>query len=104
MIILIWIILSFVVGSMGSSRKIGFGGAFIAALLLSPIIGFFIVLASTSNTNLEMLDEIKKSNQAKDETPLASSMADELAKLKVLLTDGTITEAEHEAAKKKLLS
>ena len=41
-----WILLSFVVGSMGSGRSIGFIGAFLLSLIFSPIIGILIVIAS----------------------------------------------------------
>lgn len=46
LIAIIWIGLCFVVGKIGSNRKIGFGGAFIASLLLSPVIGLILTLVS----------------------------------------------------------
>lgn len=42
----LWIILCFVVSSIGHKRKIGAGPAFFAALFLSPIIGIIIVAFS----------------------------------------------------------
>jgi len=44
--IIIWIILCFVVGSVGDKRKIGFGGAFLWSFFLSPLIGFIIAFNS----------------------------------------------------------
>jgi len=41
-----WLGLSLLVGVAGSSRKIGFMGGFILAVILSPIIGIVIVLMS----------------------------------------------------------
>ena len=41
-----WIIFSFVVGFIGSERKIGFWGAFFLSILLSPLIGLIIALVS----------------------------------------------------------
>lgn len=43
-----WILFSFIVGSMGSSRKIGFAGAFFLSLLLSPLIGVIFTATSKS--------------------------------------------------------
>lgn len=40
---IIWIVLSIVAGSLGSERKVGFWGALICSLLLSPLIGFIVV-------------------------------------------------------------
>ena len=45
-IIIAWIILSFIVASIGSDRKIGYWGTFALCLLLSPIIGALFALAS----------------------------------------------------------
>ncbi len=55
--ILFWIVFSFVVGSIGDKRKIGFFWSFFVALIFSPIIGLIIALISdkkmynTNNTN-----------------------------------------------------
>lgn len=43
-IFIVWVILSAIVGLAGSSKKIGFGGAFALSLLLSPVIGLIIAL------------------------------------------------------------
>ena len=43
----IWVCLAFIVGYFGKSKKIGFGWAFVYALLLSPLVGFVIVLFSS---------------------------------------------------------
>ena len=47
MIILAWIILSILVGSMGSSKTIGGTGAFFISLIFSPIIGLLFVIGSS---------------------------------------------------------
>lgn len=44
--LVIWVVLSFVCAALGNDKKIGAVGAFFASLLLSPLIGFVIVLAS----------------------------------------------------------
>ena len=47
MTVVLWICFAFIVGYLGKSKKIGFGWAFVYALLLSPIVGFVIVLFSS---------------------------------------------------------
>lgn len=46
MIYLAWFLLSFVVAGLGESRKITGIGAFFLSLILSPLIGFIIVMLS----------------------------------------------------------
>ncbi len=46
MLFIIVIILSFVVGLLGVNRKFGFWGYFFGSILLTPIIGLLLVLAS----------------------------------------------------------
>lgn len=45
-ILLIVVILSAIVALMGINRKLGFWGYFFASMLLSPLVGLFLVLAS----------------------------------------------------------
>ena len=47
-IFLLWLFFSFVIGAIGSERKIGFLGAFFIALIFSPLIGLIVALISTS--------------------------------------------------------
>lgn len=56
-IVLFWIILSFVVGALGSERSTGFFGALILSLLLSPLIGFLIVIASARKSDSNHLED-----------------------------------------------
>lgn len=42
----LWLGLALLIGVLGKERKIGFGGAFFWAVLLSPIIGLVITLLS----------------------------------------------------------
>lgn len=43
---IIMVLLSFVVGFIGKNRKFGFWGYFFASLLVTPLIGLLLVLAS----------------------------------------------------------
>jgi len=107
-----WIIFSFVVGFMGTSRNIGFWGAFLFSIFLSPLIGIIITLVSKDKEDeaykrqivkmqriqSDTLNEIKNN---KNDTP---TMADELSKLKKLHADGIINYEELRMAKRKLFS
>lgn len=46
-VIIIWIVLCFVIASIGSKKNIGYWGTFFLSLLLSPLIGLIIALASS---------------------------------------------------------
>lgn len=48
--VILWIVFAVICGVFGADKKIGAVGAFFIALLLSPIIGFIVVLASDSKT------------------------------------------------------
>lgn len=47
MVVIIWIVLCFVVASIGSGKNIGYWGTFFLSLILSPIIGLIFALASS---------------------------------------------------------
>ncbi len=48
-----WIIFSFVAGSIGSDRKIGFATTFLLSLFLSPLIG--LIIAFNSDKKIEVI-------------------------------------------------
>lgn len=45
-ILFFWITGSVVVGFVGTCRKVGFWGAFVLSLLVSPVLGLIITLTS----------------------------------------------------------
>lgn len=51
--IVFWLVLSVLVGAIGSNRKIGFATALFVALFLSPLVGFIVVLFSKSKASIE---------------------------------------------------
>lgn len=48
----LWFLFSMFVADLGKMRTIGYGPAFILSLLLSPIIGFIIVLLSPTEVKV----------------------------------------------------
>lgn len=88
MIFFIWIVLSFFAAFAGEGKKVGYWGAFLWSILLSPLIGLIIGLISAPK------------EEPKKET---INVADELKKLGALKEKGTITEEEFEKQKAKLL-
>ena len=48
-----WIVLSTVIGAAGSKRKIGFAGAFVASLALSPLCGLILTAFSESKSEIQ---------------------------------------------------
>lgn len=94
--IIIWFILCFIVGAIGTNRKIGFWKAFFFSLILSPVFGVIITLISPKKENVVVI------NQSKNES--SRSIADELKKYQELKDAGTISDKEFNKIKTKLLS
>jgi phosphate/sulfate permease len=106
-IILGWIILSIVVGAIGSDRTIGFFGAFILSLLLSPIIGGIVALASTKKSTIEFQKRMLASQQNRTGQEAfernQTNLADELSKLERSYLEGKITVYDYEEQKDNIL-
>jgi tetratricopeptide (TPR) repeat protein len=49
-VIIVWLILSILVGNMGTSKQIGGAGAFFISIIFSPLIGLLFVIASAPAT------------------------------------------------------
>jgi len=108
MVYFLWFGLALAIGAAGSNRRIGFGLAFFWSLLLSPLIGAIITFSSPSDTDLAILDEMKKKTNIEPPPPhpqkeKAPSKADELRNLRNMLDEGLISQEEFDAAKKNLL-
>ncbi|HAE68482.1 MAG TPA: hypothetical protein DCG77_15040 [Sphingobacterium sp.] len=103
--ILSWIILSIIIGFVGDGRKIGFFKAFVASLILSPVVGVILTFASKSKSQIAFEDNLIKQTVMQTEQ-LAKvnrgSLTEELLKLKTLLDAGLITMEEFNSQKKKL--
>lgn len=100
LVIILYITLCLLVGTIGAGRKIGFFSALVFALILSPLVGYLITLAYPKNPNTQ--EQAKDSNLKSPSTQPFSS-ADELLKLGRLLEKGLISAEEFEAEKKRIL-
>lgn len=103
--IIVWLVFCCLVGAMGSGRSIGFTASFFISLLLSPLIGFIIVLFSKTETQ-EKLEKviIKQSEQNNVKTDNSTSITDELEKLVSLKEKGALSEDEFQQAKQHLIN
>lgn len=105
--IIIWLALSFLVAWMGSERKVGFWGALILSLLLSPLVGFIITILSKTleqeRREMRMLEETRAQTDAlRAMSSPGQSVAQELRHLKELLDAGAISQQQYDAAVAKV--
>lgn len=92
-IVLGWVATSFILGLLGSSRKIGGTAIFFVSLIFSPLIGLIVLAFSQPvNPNKVVVEGIN------------TSKADELKKLVELKDTGVLTLDEFEQQKQKLLN
>ena len=56
-LIIVNIVLAYFIGFLGRNRRLGFWGNFFASLLLTPIIGFLLIIAT---------DPVKDEDEKKD--------------------------------------
>jgi hypothetical protein len=101
-----WIILSVIVSLIGGSRKIGSGGALLLSILLSPLIGLIITLASPSLSSIEqnekLLNEQKRMNDLIS-AKLANPKSEELKVIQRMRMNGTLSEDEYEKLRIKIV-
>ncbi len=113
MILIAWVIGSFVAGLIGTDKRIGFFGAFFLSLIISPVIGIVVAAMSKSDADVEREKKLLQSNKKQEQVlqKMAEqsvkdsniSVSNEILKLKELQNQGILTEEEFEAQKKKLL-
>lgn len=110
MMVLGWIIFSFIVGLIGVEKKIGFWGGFFVSLIFSPIIGLIITLISKSPDDEKYKQDILNTQKRQEESlqrlsqTSSISITDELNKLKKLREEDSITEEEFEKLKSKIIN
>ena len=110
-----WFFFSIIVGFIGIGRRIGFLGAFGLSLLLSPLIGIIITLASKNeadeaykakilNAQQSQQEALNKLSQSKQASFSTQSIADELEKLKKLRNENLISEDEFKRLRARLIN
>lgn len=102
-----WFVFSLVAGVVGMDRKIGFWGAFLLSLFLSPLIGLIIAFASKANAPEEVVvvsqePTVNKETSDKEEVKSADSI-DRIREAYDLKQKGALTEEEFQSIKKRLL-
>ena len=111
-VFIFWIIFSLVVGFIGSNRKIGFWGAFLCALLLSPLLGLIITLVSKSK-DAEAYEKRVLKNQIEQRETLGKlensavstySVSEELNKLILLRDQDEISEEEFQKLRSRIIN
>jgi hypothetical protein len=100
-----WVLLAILIGGIGQSRKIGFMAAFFLSLILSPIIGIFITLASQTIEDAEFK---KKTIEFQKESPPnfqnETDIIEKIVQLAELKEKGILTEEEFNIQKQRLLA
>lgn len=56
-VIIVWIIVASLVGAVGANRQIGFWGAFLVSLFITPIIGIIVTYATVSDEEMVLKKE-----------------------------------------------
>lgn len=109
-IFIAWITFSLLIGIVGDDRKIGFWGAFLISVILSPLVGLIITMFSKTIKQQKIDDEILR-NQIEQTRLLAEktvnksiSITDELEKLVSLKEKGALSEDEFQQAKQHLIN
>lgn len=49
--IILYLLISYIVGIIGRNRKFGFYGYFFISIFITPLLGFLLILASDSKKN-----------------------------------------------------
>lgn len=106
------VLLSLLVGMIGSNRNIGFFASFFISILLSPLIGIIFVLFSKRLSDIEfeknLLNNTKQQKVTieglSDSQTNSSSIVADLHKLSELLERGIITREDFEKIKINLLT
>ena len=108
----VWMIGSFIIGSIGSNRIIGFWGALFISLIFSPLIGLIFTLISKTNaeekykkkifeSQTSQLGSFKELESSKPNKNI--SIADEIEKLQKLKNNKSITEEEFLKLKRRII-
>lgn len=102
-VFLFWIVFSVIVAILGSSRRIGFGAALFVSILLSPVIGFIVVICSQRKSNIEFQKRMLAATESKSYKKNSIDATSEIDKILDLRSKGIITEDEYQKMKQKII-
>lgn len=101
-----WLILSFIIGAVGSNKKIGFWGAFFISLFFSPFIGLLFTLVSKTRKALvyeESLLQLEEQILLTVKQLNTNNASVNLKKVKDLMDSGVISSEDYEKMKEKII-
>jgi hypothetical protein len=102
-ILFFYVLFALLVGAFGSDKTVGFWGAFFWSLLLSPLIGIIIVIASKTKAQeaLErgMINKLTQPNQIPQK-----SLTEQLTQLEDLKSKNLITDEEYQKMRQKIMA
>ena len=102
---LLYVFFALIVAWLGSATTLGFGSTFLLSLLLTPVVGFLIMLfyPSKKPRQLQISEQQKQTKILQQLNTSSVSIADEIEKLKRQLDTGVITENEFNQLKARLI-
>jgi hypothetical protein len=102
-ILLTWPFFALIVGILGSSRSIGFWLAFILSLILSPLVGFIIVICSRPNSQINFENALM-SNIVEKNRPSHADVEAKLERILDMKNKGLISEREYNLMRKEIMA
>ena len=104
----VWIALSVLVGMMGTNKSLGFVGCFLISIVLSPLIGFIVAIASSDKVAETVVQPTPQPVQQKEPVPVKMEVVktteERLADLQNLKDKGWIKDDEFEKQRERILS
>lgn len=105
-----WLLLSIIAGAIGSSRNIGFWGTFLLSLILSPLVGIIVALASRRKDDIHYQKELLSTIANRPQQVVSTKEYDtdditsQLERITKLKSEGHITEEEFQSIKSRILA
>jgi uncharacterized membrane protein len=95
-VLIVYLFFAIIVGVIGDTRTLGFWGAFLLSLVLTPVVGLIICILYP--------DKAAAAKRLKDANRGTVSIADELTKIAQLRADNLITDREYQRLRNNLIN
>lgn len=104
-LLFLYAIACIIVGWIGSATTLGFGSAFLLSVILTPIVGFIIILFYPNKKHRDEQLKLLKNVSANTSTEVdrMASLHDQLEKLESMKDKKLITEKEYEFMRKEIM-